>query len=136
AYGNGFHYHRCANAKTCHRRATNWIANDRVWLCEACSKLYLSAKQQPSTNPKTVSKQNLLELSERQSSPVEDQQAERRLPDYWAACLSYLTLSRYADVALRSFAYDRKLYQASQTDTGEFHDHGYRSWYWNAVGVL
>ena len=43
-------------------------------------------------------------------NPAEDAAAEKDLPSVWAAALSYATLSRYADIALRSFAYSTASY--------------------------
>ena len=55
-----------------------------------------------------------------------------------AAGASYLTLSRYADIALRSFSYRKDDFTAfnSPAPTGDFAKYGYVAWWREALSML
>ena len=107
AYGE-FHTHNCQR-KDCRRRAESWMPAKGGWLCDRCRAA------EPNSSPS--------------ADPELDADHNSQRPDIWASRASYLALSRYGDIALRSFAYfipDLKL-------DPQF---GYRRWRWEALGVL
>lgn len=142
AYTAGFHFHRCANTQTCQRRATKWVPAGGLWLCDSCGPKYRELSASPDADGEDPRHILARVAKNRRETPHEDQQANLTLPHVWGACLSYLTLSRYADVALRSFAYDASLYESSQKppredrSRDEYFVHGYGEWFWGAIGVL
>ena len=87
SYGE-FNGHPCSYSP-CVRRAQVWRPDLGGWLCERCQGYCL---ENPKRNPP-------------EESLVEAKAAQGDLPDRWAAWASLLTLSRWGDMALRSFAY-------------------------------
>jgi hypothetical protein len=85
AYGE-FNLHGCRGSEGCLRRAQFWLpeAGGR-WVCDKCQTAQLRAA--------------------RHVDLLADQQDNRLRPSRWAVLASYLTISRYGDIALRSFAY-------------------------------
>jgi len=85
AYGE-FHIHHCNKCLT--RQAQYWgpasETSERQWLCERCR---WAPRQSTS----------------RSSSVDQDRMDNRQRPNWGASLVSYVTLSRYSDIALRSF---------------------------------
>lgn len=83
AYGE-FNAHFCQGARDCQRRAQSWRPDLGGWLCDDCRDSYPEF--------------------ERVIDRVADRQQDRERPSLAASCASYLTISRYGDIVLRSFA--------------------------------
>ncbi|HUY32638.1 MAG TPA: ABC transporter ATP-binding protein [Pirellulales bacterium] len=131
AYGE-FHAHQCRDraAHASRRRAERWLAVadetaglEPGWYCSDCP-------------PKKPSKKPL--------SPDTDANQDRFRPKLAAALGSYLTISRYGDIALRSFAYfddDERVFlgESDPNPTGRLPRQvrfGYRRWRVEALGIL
>ncbi len=94
AYGE-FNLHACARdgPDGCQRRAQRWTPQ-YGWLCDKCRAAAPGFK--------------------RQVNPADDQTENEKRPARLAALASYATISRYGDIALRSFAYNKQDYRAFQ----------------------
>lgn len=122
AYGE-LNLHRCQGAIGCQRRAQFWIPQeDGRWVCDKCQTSQLRATRKP--------------------DPAADRDANRLRPGRWAALASYLTISRYADIALRSFAYHEVDFTSfsnpstSASYTSRAERFGYGRWRQEAAAVL
>lgn len=120
AYGE-FHLHACQGDAGCRRRVQYWIPGEGGWLCDDCR----AARRRGTTK-------------RRRPAPVEVAYENARRPPDWAAALSYVTLSRYADIALRSFAYhddDHRAFSGEPTTDSQAR-YAYRTWRCEAWGFL
>jgi len=108
AYGE-FHIHHCNKCLT--RRAQCWShageTSERQWLCKRCQ----GAPRQSTSRPSSVD---------------EDRMENRQRPNWGASLVSYATLSRYGDIALRS-----RLVAESDANSVEV-----SAWGNEAIGVL
>jgi ABC-type multidrug transport system ATPase subunit len=133
AYGE-FHAHRCRvhEAHEGRRRAERWLAPSpggasgelaSGWYCSDCEKAPNGAKKQ---------------------MPESDIRQDHLRPNLAASLGSYLTISRYGDIALRSFAYFKDDALAFHGDVSQAPDdrppaqarYGYRRWRVEAISVL
>ena len=139
AYEKGFQLHRCANTPTCQRRARRWYPESGIWLCDRCD--YLFRKLQTTDGEEKNTAELLKRVCEKRASePEKDVRPDSKLPNMASVLASYLTLSRYADIALRSFAYHETENNASRLvrpdDESEYWNRGYRTWFREAMGAL
>ena len=128
SYGD-FTVHYCCASPDCRRRAQMWIHSGGTgfqWKCAACASERDGRLRHP--NAKEDAREN----------------ADR--PNYLAVLASYLTVSRYGDIALRSFAYDRPAYQAfvgpavegsgTTNEPAQRTNYGYPRWRHEAMTML
>ncbi|HEX7380258.1 MAG TPA: ATP-binding cassette domain-containing protein [Pirellulales bacterium] len=119
-YGE-FHFHQCASGRHAQgRRAERWFAETTPpsgdtgaattagWLCGDCS---IDGARGAAPDPD------------------DDRRLDAMRPNLFASLASYLTISRYGDIALRSFAY----FPAHADDARRF---SYRRWRWEALLAL
>lgn len=119
-YGE-FHFHQCASGRHAQgRRAERWFAETTPpsgdtgaattagWLCGDCSADGARGAA---------------------SDPDDDRRLDAMRPTLFASLASYLTISRYGGIALRSFAY----FPAQSDDARRF---SYRRWRWEALLAL
>ncbi len=135
AYGE-FHVHRCEGPHHCPRRAEHWIVAYKAWLCQRCFVAYRQCEKDGLTFSEVISCMRQQVRAESPSEPsVVEYNAAR--PAWLAALVSYTTISRYGDIALRSFAYELVPDDAM---TSEQHNpylrHNYAAWRWNATAML
>jgi ABC-type lipoprotein export system ATPase subunit len=119
AYGE-FHGHRCT-IENCNRRAQSWIPGRGGWLCNRCRDL--RGKTPPNDPPEQVAAHNM------------------KRPNLYAARASYVTLSRWGDIALRGFAYSKYEHDAFWGDSprkpAQQDQYAYqRGTVWTACSVL
>lgn len=102
------------------------------WYCEQCAE------------PKGTRRKAPRSPDEAELFARTDASCDARRPNFAAAMCSYFTISRYADMALRTFAYDPEdaevFLRESPTSAGapltRQDRFGYRRWRWHATGVL
>jgi hypothetical protein len=136
AYAN-FPLRSCAVAPVCRRTAPNWIGQYDIWLCNRCNNNWgrvHSGDENGSAVSTAVALQELRKLAQPATSKTEDFSTDHAWWDSATAWISYGTFSRYADIALRSFAYNQYDYQARQQDAES--TRGYRAWQLCAASVL
>ena len=111
-------------------------------MCEDARRLYQQRRWElPKQGGKLTPKQEkaVIQLVKDSypNNPAQDAYYESSLPRKLAVAVSYLTLSRYGDIVLRSFAYDKQSYETftSESDPTEPADRpqpailfGYSSW--------
>jgi ABC-type multidrug transport system ATPase subunit len=109
-----FHLHACAEHPE--RRAIYWIPSEGGWLSDGARRARDGHDDRPT-------------------------ERDRQVANPWAALASYLLLSRYGDILLRSFAYDRELFDdaigRTASPVAERFDYG--RWRWEAglgLGLL
>ncbi len=102
-YGR-FQIHRCAVWPD--RRADMWIPAYGGWVCARAR----TALQRKLNGTAIGTNQSEVFESLRATQPTADAQeeGEQALPSWLSPFFSYFTLSRYADIILRSFAYDEQ----------------------------
>lgn len=143
AYGS-FHLHACRGAEGCQRRVEQWMPPAmNGWLCRACRNAWpqtTQASADPEVNLPETSELRRLISEHRVVDAVADARHNATLPNQVGVALSYLTLSRYGDIVLRSFAYWQGDYEAFRgqeaSPRSRVHRFGYADWRRHAVGVL
>lgn len=107
AYGE-FTWHSC-HREHCERRAQSWFPERGGWICKRCKEL--GKERLAAADPKV------------------DRAENKESPSYWAAAISYLTVSRYGDLVMRSY---------DQVDAKEQLDQkfGYARWRREALACL
>ena len=129
------HFYNCAAAPACRQKAARWIASPRIWLCERCSRTLQS-------NPELagVSKNELLnQLRAKKAANGHDKLPEDPAgPAFIAVAATYSTFSRYADIALRSYAYHERDYECLQSGEKDCDAtlYGYAVWRCEAIAAL
>ncbi|PQO30762.1 hypothetical protein C5Y96_14990 [Blastopirellula marina] len=138
AYGS-FHLHRCEGKTNCVRRVEHRVPTNGQWLCEVCrGKLSTCRKTiEHKANASSVSERGIgphvsAELrrcldEQAVKSPSYDQAVNEDLPTTVAIAISYGTLSRYGDMALRSL---------DEEDPQTRDENGYNQWFWEAISIL
>jgi ABC-type multidrug transport system ATPase subunit len=103
-----FHLHACAEHPE--RRAIYWIPSEGGWLSDGARRARIGHDDRPT-------------------------ERDRHVANPWAVGASYLLLSRYGDILLRSFAYDRELFDdaigRTASPVAERFDYG--RWRWEAT---
>lgn len=146
AYGV-FHLHPCATWPE--RRAVTWMPSEGGWWCKGARELFLRERNRRLTSqriqgqsvpspsvPMDDEARILQSIREMDPRPPD---AEPSLPHPIAVAFSYLTLSRYGDIVLRSFAYDETGYQAfiGKPISSDADRYGYSSWRrWGLAGIF
>lgn len=133
AYGS-FHLHACDGKTDCIRRVEYRVPTNGEWLCEVCrGKLKSCHTASDDGRPGSgigldVSPEvrQCLDQNAHKSSSY-DEGVNRDLPTPVAIAISYATLSRYGDMALRSL---------EEVDPTTHEQYGYRRWFWEAFGRL
>jgi ribosomal protein L37AE/L43A len=99
AYG-GLNLHAC---EFCSRHAAVWNGDAPAWMCERCDDAWKSIQNtKPSDGSQPPATQARDELRRRRAATPYGDQADRGPTPQFAACFaSYLTISRYGDIALR-----------------------------------
>ncbi len=105
SYGE-FHSRGCNGGRGCPQRAQYWTVRDR-WQCERCFQFASDqrAERGPEAEGRNQKAIDWAAWSPPDEATIEHHNAQR--PPYWAARLSYLTISRPADIALRCFSYSK-----------------------------
>ena len=121
AYGQ-LHGHSCAISPQCQRRATKWLRDEHIWLCDRCYGQYRKRHRDVEKNKQQTADKTTADSQRKKASPeqlltwvrneraknptrIDDRQENRNCPNQIASVVSYMTLSRYGDIVLRSFAY-------------------------------
>ncbi len=128
-YGE-FHLHQCQGMPNCElpvQRRTRFTKGVKgpEWMCNDCRRFWHKASEPGQTEGQTREKLegivkrhiadknsdgNLSDDEKKNSEQTFNEWKKARddeIPHRWATGLSYLTLSRWGDIAMRSFAYDR-----------------------------
>jgi energy-coupling factor transporter ATP-binding protein EcfA2/ribosomal protein L37AE/L43A len=97
----GLNLHAC---EFCSRHAAVWNSDAPAWMCERCDDEWKSIRnKKPADGSQLSTTQVRDELRRRRKATPYGDQANRGPTPQFAACFaSYLTISRHADIALRS----------------------------------
>lgn len=114
SYMNGFHLHACAGSSKCKRQAvklTKYEPLKNLWLCERCNgrahSLEPSSKAELTNADLTVDVENKIRETGKELEEQKVEDSLEKSPNRIATATSYLMLSRYGDIAIRSVIRER-----------------------------
>ncbi len=120
------------------RRADMWMPQ-LGWTCQGARKEFLKVQRgwERKNNRQIEEKDDQrIRKQVEQIPPSERGHVRENLPGSTLSILSYLTLSRYGDIALRAFALSETGFVAFNQNNGEAQRFGYRQWWKSAMCSL
>lgn len=138
AYGS-FHLHRCEGRTNCVRRVEHRVPTNGQWLCEVCRGTLSTCREanEQEASPSAAYGGGIGPRVPPELRPCLDEHAVRSsrydqsvnqdLPTPIAITISYVTLSRYGDMALRSL---------DEVDPQTRAENGYNQWFREALSIL
>ena len=138
---------KCGGARYCNNNNLTYWQSFSDWLCDDCSEQAKKLQRSKQIGPLSASERKTIEskLQEGKSTDVPASLVPARKVQLYAAAISQITLTRYADAAFRECAFEsgEESIFAVPDATGEVKSKSvgliYRarvSWFWNGLSTL